>query len=207
MVIRLLVCLFFLVATIFTPLVSEGLAGGPPGCAPPPYYCGPPRAGLPSPITICGSVLGACTSICGVVCGIPAMVMSGLLAPSPCLPPVRGPMAYCPPRYIPAPCYPVRRIAKCRPVGPRYYHPTGGYVQPYSPVPPAMRFPGTPVTPPPLAAEDGPVPSIVKLAVAPLRLVSGALTTKLASAEPEIPGALASASGKSSRDTIFGCYW
>ncbi|GEM_PF-2338682 len=211
MAMRLLVCLFFLTVSICTPFVSEGIAGGPPvqGCAPPPYYCGPPpRAGLPSPMTLCGSLLGACTNVCGVVCGIPAMVMAGLLAPSRCLPPVRGPAAYCPPRYAPPPCYPARPIAKCKPAGPRYYHPAGGYGRPYRPLRPLMRYPGMRLPPPPpLAAGDGPVPNIIKLAVAPLRLVAGALTAPLMPAGPRIPGVLASAPGKSSRETVFGCYW
>lgn len=100
-------------------LPSLAAAGGPPACAPPAYMpcpppsCAPPACGPPSPFSLCGGILGFCSSICGSCIGLPSAIMGGLLAPPPVFLPSRG----CPPPIpcAPAPCPPPAPITKCKP--------------------------------------------------------------------------------------------
>lgn len=127
MVIRVCAVLVCLALGVSTMTISQVAAGGPPACYPAPYpcappACAPPTCGPPSPFTLCGGILGVCSSICGTCIGLPAAVMGGLLAPPPifrparcappCPPPCAPPVA-CPP----APVLPPAGITKCKPTG------------------------------------------------------------------------------------------
>ncbi len=133
MVTRVATVTLCLTALVCAALATGAVAGGPPACAPnycpPPTYapapCGPPapRCGPPRPFPICGALLGGCANICGLAFRIPAMIMGGLLAPPPPLPPLFGgcgpapscaPPACAPPVCAPAPSPPFRRISKCK---------------------------------------------------------------------------------------------
>jgi len=219
MVVRVATVVLCLFCVLFTMIVSQGMASGPSICGPEPYSCppapcappscAPPSCGPPSPFALCGGILGACTSICGACIGIPAAVMSAILAPPrprpacappPCPPPMCAPPA-CPPPSCGPPMYggyggyscPPARITKCKPVScaPTYapYPPAGGRV------PLMMQMPKagyTPVVPP-----MGIMSQALEM---PFRLISGVLSTPF---DPSHYGPFA---GESNVPT-FGGYW
>jgi hypothetical protein len=120
MVIRVVLCLSFLIVAFSSPCISGGLAPGPAyyqqsSCAPAPCPtyrpCGP-RPLLP----VCAGLIGSCSAICGTVLGCPAAIMRTILAPPPrrCRPPRCA--TWCPPPQpvcAPPPVAP-QRIAKTR---------------------------------------------------------------------------------------------
>jgi hypothetical protein len=213
MVLRVATVIFCLVCLLFTTIVSQGMAGGPPACGPQPYSCSPapcapppcppPTCGPPSPFGLCGGILGACTSICGACIGIPAAVMSAILAPPPprplcgprpCPPPMCAPPVCAPPTCGPPVNwgYAPTRITKCKPRASAqsytpYYAPVGGRV------PLMLQSP---------RASFGPtVPPVAALLDMPFQLVSGVL-----SATPFVRsyyGPFAS----QAKSSTFGGYW
>jgi hypothetical protein len=138
MVIRVALVVCCLILGLVACVGPNAMAGGPPMCPPPtcaPPMCPPPTCGPPmcppptcgpqmcpprppSPFSLCGGIVGTCTSICGTCLGIPAMIVRALLAPPKPFPPFPGPCGVAPPCYPacapPPPCPPPRRITKCR---------------------------------------------------------------------------------------------
>ncbi len=148
MVIRVVLCLSFLILALGSPCTSEAFPAGPscypqPSCAPAP--CPPMRApcGPPAPpLAFCAGILGSCSSICGAALGCPAAIMRILLAPPPrrCRPPRCA--SWCgPPQPMYAPSYaappPIapRRIAKCPPGAAGAVHPPVSYGPPRTAAP------------------------------------------------------------------------
>jgi hypothetical protein len=217
MVLRVATIAFCLFCLLFTTIASQGMAGGPSACGPEPYSCAPapyapppcppPSCGPPNPFALCGGILGMCTNICGAAIGIPAAVMSAILAPPPPRP-ICGPRSCPPPMCAPPPCPPPTcgppmcapyasaptRITKCKPASyaPAYapYYPrTGG------PVPLMMQMPRADYAPP--------VPSYGIFSQAleiPFQLISGVLSTPFASS---YYGPFAG----ESQGRTFGGYW
>lgn len=199
MVIRVFAVLFCLLLCVSTWSVTQATAGGPPACPPPSCYpvpcqSAPPVCGPPSPLALCGGILGICSGICGTVIGLPAAVMGGLLAPPPafgpaCKPPIcappMAPVPMCAPPMPPAP------IQKCRPAAcqPSYCPPAGPQCGPMS------RGPQSPTGPGSMAV----CADIVQM---PVRLISGVLGTGPLGS---LCGAVASATDESG--STFATYW
>jgi hypothetical protein len=211
MVLRVATIVLCLVCLLFTMTVSPGMASGPSACGPQPYSCSPapcapppcppPACGPSSPFPLCGGILGSCTSICGACIGIPAAIMSAILAPPrpraacgppPCPPPMCAPPACPAPSYGPPMCGACggygcapKRITKCKPVscapsyGPSYgpaYAPA--YAPSYGPYPPrGARVPLMMQMPRADYAPSGPPMGMLSEALEmPFRLISGVLT-------------------------------
>jgi hypothetical protein len=214
MVLRVATIVLCLVCLLFTMMVSQGMAGGYPGCGPTPYSCPPAPCAPPScspptcgpsssPFGLCGGILGACTSICGACIGIPAAVMSAILAPPPprpysppraCPPPMCAPPPSCAPPMCGGYACPPSRITKCKPVS---YAPTYApyYAPPGGRVPLMMQMPRSDYSP------SVPPASIFSHAFEiPFRLISGVLNTPFGSSSY---GPFA---GESKAPT-FGGYW
>src|SRR4030042_6037155 len=107
MVIRVVLCLSFLIVALSSPGVSGAFSPGPsycqpPSCAPPPCPTYRAPCGPRPPLACCAELLGCCSVICGTVLGCPAAIMRTILAPPrPCRPPRCA--SWCPP---PQPMYP-----------------------------------------------------------------------------------------------------
>lgn len=210
MVLRILVCLALVFTSTIMPMTGIATAGGPPVCYPPAPVCAPPGPALPNCVQLIGGCLGMCASICGTVIGIPAMLMSGLLAPPamgpPCLPKFCGPPVPPPPMYASAQCAPPpQRITKCRPVGCGPYGP-GNY---YAPVAP-MGLPAPPPPPPlPFLSEEQNSFSLARaLYTEPVRMVAGSLKASDGPVDKNQVGtAYASAGTKGSDAPVFGSHW
>jgi len=221
MVVRVATMVFGVLLVLFTIIASHGTAGGPPACGPEPYSClpapcappscPPPTCGPPSPFgmggNLCGGIIGACTSICGACIGIPAAVMSCILAPPParpmcpppaCPPPRCAPQVCAPPACIPPMCEPYAcppaRITKCKPVScaPTY----APYPVPGGRVPLMMRMPRADCGPT-LPPVGGMLAQAIEM---PFRLISGVLSRPFGSYDY---GPFASPSNV----PTFGGYW
>ncbi|MFZ5866127.1 MAG: hypothetical protein ACOYXY_09625 [Thermodesulfobacteriota bacterium] len=205
----LLVALALILGTACVPEAISCAACYPPPApayCPPPAPCPPPACG-PSPLfgagSLCGGLLGSCTSICGLVLSLPSLVTAGLLAPPP--PPPFAPFPSCGPPAcapMPQPCPPPRPVMKCKPAPVQMCPPPTCYAPANVPTyPPVGAYAGAPVP-----ALMGPIPGIATFAAQmlemPFRLVSGGLSPL-----PPPPLAPIAAKGTDEQKSTFGCYW